>query len=490
MCCLKRIGDQNMKSKIFSCVLVLIAAVFMIMVGCKTPINKHPNIQSEIPSIYTANSTDSSNNVALLNWRSYFNDSLLCALIDTALNNNRELKIMMQEIEINKNETRARKGEYLPFLQGGAGAGMDKVGKYTRFGVLEENLEVEPGQKFKTPLQDYGFGVNASWEIDVWKRLHRAKKAAVVRYLAGIEGRRFMITRLIAEIADSYYELMALDNLLQIIERNIEIQSSALKVAQQQKESAKVTQLAVNRFEAQLLNTQNLQFEIKQRRTELENRLYFLTGKFPSSIPRASQQFFDLKVDAVLGGIPAQLLQNRADIKQMELAMQAAKLDVQVARANFYPRVGIRAGLGFQALNTTYLLNPTSVFYNLAGDLMAPLINRNAIKAAYNSANARQLQSIYNYEQTVLNAYVDVLNQLNKLDNYTKSFMTKNKEVELLMQSVTIAGNLFNSARADYAEVLLTQREALESKMDLIEIKTNQLHAKVNVYRALGGGWN
>jgi outer membrane protein TolC len=168
----------------------------------------------------------------------------------------------------------------------------------------------------------------------------------------------------------------------------------------------------------------------------------------------------------------------------------AAKMDVKVAKSRFYPSLNLRANIGFQAFNPAFLLNSESILYNIAGDLMAPLINRNAIKAAYLTANAQQLQSVYNYEQTILNGYVDVLNQLAKIENYSASYETKQKEVEILKQSVGIANRLFNSARADYAEVLLTQREALEAKLDLIEIKMKLLNGKVNVYRALGGGWN
>ena len=121
---------------------------------------------------------------------------------------------------------------------------------------------------------------------------------------------------------------------------------------------------------------------------------------------------------------------------------------------------------------------------------MAPLVNRNAIKATYNSANARQLQAVYNYEQTILQAYIEVANQLSQIVNSSASYTTKAKEVDLLNQSITISNSLFRSARADYMEVLLTQREALESRMELIEIKLSQMNAKVNVYKALGGGWN
>lgn len=468
------------KSLVFS----LLIAVFW---GCKMPQNAIKTENKAVPLSYR-NLKDTTNS-AFTNWKEYFSDANLVALIDTALKNNQELNITMQEIEISKNEIRTRKGEYLPFLGLKAGAGIDKSGRFTRNGVVEHNLDIKPGTAFPEPLPDLLFGANATWEADIWKKLRNAKKSAVSRYLASIEGKNFMITNLIAEIADTYYELMALDNLLDIIDKNIETQSNALKVVKQQKDAAKVTQLAVNRFEAQLLNTQNLRYEIKQKITEAENRINFLTGQFPKSIPRNSIAFNDLKVNPIQEGIPSQLLSNRPDIRQAELNLAAAKLDVQVAKANFYPSLGITANAGFQAFNPKFIVNPESMIYNLAGDLVAPLINRNAIKAAYNTSKAQQVQAVYNYEKSILNAYVDVLNQLAKLDNFSQSYQTKAQQVDILMQSIGIANNLFNSARADYAEVLLTQREALESKMELIEIKLKQMNAKVNIYRALGGGW-
>ena len=190
-----------------------------------------------------------------------------------------------------------------------------------------------------------------------------------------------------------------------------------------------------------------------------------------------------------MAGVPSQLLKNRPDIRQSELLLSAAKLDVDVARARFYPSVGIRAGLGLNAFNPLYLINPQSLAFNLAGDLVGPLVNKNAIKVAYASAGASQVQAVFTYEQTILTAYLDVLNQLSKMEKFTKSFETKSKEVEILDQSVKIANSLFNSARADYAEVLLTQKEALESRIDLVETKMKQLDGKINIYKALGGGW-
>jgi outer membrane protein, multidrug efflux system len=441
------------------------------------------------PGSYTGVQGKDSTNTAQINWQQYFTDSNLTALIDTALHHNQELNIILQEIEIKKNEVNARKGEYLPIVGLRAGTGLEKDGRYTRHGAVDENLQIKPETAFPDPLPENMIGAYATWELDVWNKLRNAKKSAALSYLASVEGKRFMVTNLVAEIADTYYELMALDNLLDIVKGNIELQENALYIIKQQKLAGKVTQLAVNRFEAQALNTKNLQYGICQKIVETENRINFLVGRFPQSIVRSSGKFKDISVDSIYTGIPSQLLENRADIRQAELELMASKLDVKIAKANFYPSFEIKAGIGFEAFNPALLVHPESILYSLAGDLVAPLVNRNAIKSFYYSANARQTQAVYNYERTILNAYLEVANQLSKIENYKRSYDTKLQEVNLLNQSVNISNSLFYSARADYLEVLLTQREALESKVDLIEVKLKQMNAKVNIYQALGGGW-
>lgn len=474
--------NKNSYRQIISFILLLS------FIGCKTPKLIQRNENKDVPSSF--NTVSDSINDAQLSWKEYFADPYLDTLITTALQNNQELNIVMQEIEISRNEVRARKGEYLPFVGLKGGAGVEKVGRYTSQGANDANTEIKPGQEFPEPLQDYMVGAYATWEIDIWNKLHNAKKSAVSRYLASVEGRNFLQTNLIAEIAHSYYELLALDNQLQIIKQNIEIQNNALKIVKLQKQSARVTELAVKRFEAQVFNTTSLQFAIQQRIIETENRINFLVGRFPQPVKRSSQIFNDIVPRIINVGIPSQLLENRPDVKQAEMELIAAKLDIKVAKARFYPSLGISAGIGLQAFDSKYLFKtPESLLYSITGDLVAPLINRNAIKASYYSANAKQIQAVYNYEKTILNAYVEVVNQLSKIENTAKIYEYKSQQVEALNQSVAISNDLFSSARADYMEVLLTQRDALESKFDLIETKMEQMSALVNIYRALGGGW-
>ncbi|PWS32695.1 TolC family protein [Pedobacter paludis] len=457
--------------------------------ACKVPQVAQRIENKNVPGSYnTSVDTLSSGKVQ---WRQFFTDPNLVSLIDTALKNNQELNITLQEIEIAKNEIRARKGELLPSVGYRVGAGFEKVGRYTSSGAGDASTDITPGKEVPDVLPDYGFGLQANWEADIWHKLRNAKKAALTRYLSTVEGKNFVVTNLVAEIANTYYELLAQDNQLEIVKKNIALQSNALELMKIQKQATRVTELAVRKFEAEVLSSKSLEFDIQQQITESENKINFLLGRYPQPIVRDKTSFTDLVPPTIQAGIPAQLLANRPDIKQAEYDLAASKLDVKVAKAQFYPSLGISATLGYQAFNPSYLLRtPESLAYSLAGDLAGPLINKNAIKAEYLTANAKQLQAVFNYEKSILNGYMEVANQLSNISNLQKSYDLKYKQVQALTQSIDIANDLFKSTRADYFEVLMTQRDALQSKLELIETKKQQLNAVVNVYHALGGGWN
>ena len=458
--------------------------------ACVVPVNIVEKKVSKYTPERFKNAQDSTNTAKTV-WRNYFTDPNLVSLIDTALHNNQELNITLQEIEIAQNEIMSRKGEYLPFVNLGGGAGVEKASRYTSQGASDANSEIRPGVETPEVLPNMYVGAFAHWEVDIWHKLRNAKKVAVTNYLGSIEGKNFLVTNLVAEIANSYYELMALDNQLDIVQKNIQILNNALAIIKQEKDAAKVTELAVRRFEAEVFKTQSLQYEIQQQIVVTENHINFLVGRYPQHVPRSSSNFNDLVPTKIYAGVPSQLLENRPDIKQAELRLEAAKLDISIAKANFYPSLGLSAGLGFSSYNPLYLANiPQALLASLAGDLAGPLINKNAITATYKNASAKQIQAVYNYERTLLNAYIEVANQLSNIDNLDKKYTMKSNQVQALTQSTDISIKLFKSARADYMEVLLTQRDVLDSKIELVETKMKQMNALVNTYRALGGGWN
>ncbi|WP_202702595.1 TolC family protein [Flavobacterium sp. UGB4466] len=465
----------------------------LMVAGCKAPAPETTTTSTPVPESFgtTTQSQDANNNTAVLAWKDYFKDQNLVELIDVALKNNQELNITLQEIEIARNDIRVKKGLLLPTVGVRAGAGVEKVGRYTSQGAGDANTDIKPGVKTPDPLGDFTISAYANWEVDIWKKLRNSKKAALNRYLATVEGKNFVITNLIAEVADSYYELLALDTQLDIVKQTIKLQTNALEIVKIQKQAARATELGVKKFEAEVLTSKSLEFGILQQIKETENKINFLLGRYPQEIKRTNtNNFLSLLPAAVSSGIPSQLLANRPDVKQAELELVASKLDVKVARAEFYPSLDISAAIGVQAFKPSYLLTfPESLLYSLAGDLAAPLINRNAIKAEFASANARQLQALYNYDRTILNAYLEVSNQLSKIENLQKGYDLKSQQVDALNTSIDVSNDLFKSARVDYFEVLMTQRDALEAKLELVDTKKEQLNAAVHVYRDLGGGW-
>jgi NodT family efflux transporter outer membrane factor (OMF) lipoprotein len=387
------------------------------------------------------------------------------------------------------NEILARRGAYLPFVNLGARGGFDKTSRFTPLGAAEDQLTYPGGGRFPDPLPNVKLSADLFWQIDIWRELRNARDAAQQRYIAAIESRNYLITELVAETAENYYALAALDKRLVFLNQTIGLQEQSLEVAKAQKMAARGTELAVQRFLAEVRKNESQRPIINQDIVEAENRINFLVGRYPQPVDRVAWDFISLDSRVLSVGVPAHLLQNRRDIRAAERELAASGLDVLVARARFFPRLDLTAGVGFEAFTPRYLFNPEAFIANAAGELVGPLINKKAIQADYMSANARQLQAVYNYQRTVLNAFTEVVNSITKVDNYRRSVAIKRGQVEALEESVTIASDLFKGVRAEYVDVLFSQRDLLEARIELIETKQEQLAAIISAYQALGGGF-
>jgi NodT family efflux transporter outer membrane factor (OMF) lipoprotein len=467
--------------------MVLITTGLLVLPSCGIPQLRCAKQSAPMPD--TFNGACSCDCMSQVGWCEFFDDPNLTSLIGQALSDNQELRILNEDIQIASNEVLSRRGDYLPFVRFGSHATLEKSSRFTREGAVEDQLTVAPGKPFPEPLPDFLLATNVSWELDIWRKLRNARDAAALRYLGTREGRNYVVTRLVSEVAEKYYELLALDNRLQTLDKTVQIQQQSLEASKAMKEAARGTELAVQRFEAEVKKNQSERLIIQQEIIEVENRLNFLCGRYPQPVVRTSSNYLDLQLRPLCIGVPAQLLQNRADIRQAERELAAAGLDVKVARARFYPSINLSAGFGYQAFNPRYLFEaPESMIYSVGGDLVAPLINKKAIQADYMTANAMQLQKVYDYQRTVLNAFVEVINYLSKMDNYGKSIEIKKQQLQSLEASVDNASKLFQNARAEYMEVLLAQRDMMEAKMVIISVKQQQLSAVINAYQALGGG--
>jgi NodT family efflux transporter outer membrane factor (OMF) lipoprotein len=422
-------------------------------------------------------------------WKQFFTDPALAALIDTALANNQDLRITLQQIAMAKSNVLYQEGLMMPSVSAGGSVGVSKAGRYTSEGAGNATTEIKPGKEMPDPLMDYQLGANADWEVDLWHKLSSSKRAAVEHYLATVEGRNAVLSSLIAQVAENYYHLLALDNKLDLIHQYIDLQKKAVEIAKIQKSADTDTELAVEKFEAELAKARSEEYTLRQEMTETENNLNLLLGRYPANIQRDKSSFLSTNLQKVMTGIPSELLTNRADIRQAEHELAAAKWNVDAARKEFLPSLNISASLGLDAFNPAYLTRlPKSLAFSVLGGLAGPLINKKAIQANFQTADAQQVEALYEYDKTLLTAYSEVCTLMSKIKNLDQYYQLKEEESNKLDHSIGIARQLYMNSRCTYLDVLMDERDALDAKMELLEAKEQQLSSMVDVYRSLGGG--
>ncbi|ABG57826.1 TolC family protein [Cytophaga hutchinsonii] len=440
-----------------------------------------------------AKQKEDSSTVAAINWREYFKDSTLIGLIDTALKNNLDIQVAYQRILVARANVKRTKGASAPFISGAVSAGQQNYGDYTQEGVGNYDTNFSPNvtdeQHMSPDLRDLYLRLETSWEVDAWGKLKNKRRAAKAKYLASVEGKNWVVTNMIAEIATTFYELLALDYELSIINETIILQTNQLSIVETQKEAGRANELAVKQFEAQVLHSKGLQIEISQRIVEAENRINYLLGRFPQPIERDVNHFILTSPQQISVGIPSNLLSNRPDIKQAEYELKASKANVKAAKAAFYPSLTITGALGFRSFNPNYFITPQALVNNIFGGLVAPLVNQSAIKASFRTAKAEQVEAMYNYQKAILNGYIEVYNQMVYINNLNRIYDLKDQEVAVLTTSIETASELFLTGRATYLEIIITRSAALQSRLELINIKKRQFNSVVNIYKALGGGW-
>ena len=417
-------------------------------------------------------------------WRDFFQDSVLRSLIDTALQNNHDLKITLQELAIAKSAITAKQGALLPSISANVGAGISKVGRYTAEGAGNVGTELTPGRKIPTVIPDLAPTLQMDWTVDLWGKLNSDKKSAVERYLASEAGQRAIKSQLVADVAENYYVLLALDYKLLVMQQYIALQKNAVRIARIQKEADADTQLAVEKFEAELAKAQADEYVLRQSIVETENNLNLLLGRLPQPIPRTKNDFSQLAMPSAAHALSTQLLLQRPDVVQAEHALEAAKWDVETARKEFLPSFNLSAAVGLNAFNPKYLVKlPESLIFSALGSLTAPLINKKAIEANFSQADALQIEALYNYDKALMTAYIETCTLQSKIANLKQLRQFKQKQDEALMRAVSAAQKLYLNNRATYLEVIDSERGQLDCKMELIDTKLQQLSTLIDMYR-------
>lgn len=424
----------------------------------------------------------------------FFTDSFLLDLIDKVVLNNYGLKIDSANIDINHAEFIQRRAALLPALSLNLRVGAERFGNYTIDGVGNFDTNLSPNissdKRIPTrPTPDYFLGLNSAWEIDIWGKLKSQKKAALYRYMQSQASHRFLITRLVSEISILYYEYLGLNSELKILNKNIELQERAYEIIQIQKVAGEATELAVQLFRNQLLNTKTIKNETKQLLAETENRIHFLMGKFPAKLNHNDSFLIYQIPDFTIANYSAKIILDRPDIIDAEYEIKASNADVKAAKAAFYPQLNFNPFAGLHSFESRVWFSPESFAFAMLGNLTAPIFQQRVLKTNLKKQRAAQKKAYLNYYQKVLGAYHEVYTLMQASENLLTSIQLKNEQIEASKMAVNYANDLFLGGKASYLEVINAQQGLLSAELDFIRLKKYLLQTRVNIYAAFGGGW-
>ena len=412
--------------------------------------------------------------IALLPYRSFFADATLRALIDTAVVNNIDLQVGLKNIDIARQTLNSAQLGLLPALSIGV-----------------QNTRTTPSDNgVQTTRQDYVASASASWEADIWGKIRSRKKSALASYLKTGEAAKAVRTRLVADVASGYYNLLMLDSQLDISRKNLALADTTLKMIGFQYTAGQVTSLAVQQQEA---SRQSIALSIpliEQKMAVQENALSTLCGRMPGTVNR-DKSFFSAKVtDDLPLGIPSTLLQNRPDVRAAELAVRVAHADMGEAKANLYPAFTVMATGGLDALKSTdWFSTPGSLFSYLQGGVLQPVFQRGQLKAKFEQSKIKREQSELEFKQSLLKAVEEVSNALVQLEKIKAQEVIAEERVATLHHAVANSSMLFQSGMANYLEVIVAQTNALQAELSLADIRRQHHSVKAELYRSLGGGW-
>ncbi len=423
--------------------------------------------------------------MANIPWETLFTDPLLQKYIDKALENNVDIRIALAQIKAAEAYLKQGKAAFLPTLSAGA----QYTGSFPSENGQQGAMVNATGKDY---FNLYDLSVQLSWEADIWGKITSQKRAYRASYLQTVAAHRAVRTNLIAGVATTYYQLLAIDKQIAITQKTIATRKNSWEttLALKKAGSGMVTSVSVAQTKAQYLDAKAILIDLEKQARLLENTLCILMGEEPHQIERTSLAEQKISTDLKVG-VPMQLLHNRPDVIAAEMNYRRAFEMTNVARANFYPSLTISASGGLEAVELEDWFSLNSLFANFIGGLAAPILNHRIIQTQFEVAQVQQEQALLNFRGTLIQASKEVSDALYAYQAATQKIEIKQEEHKLLQQAVEDAQVLLVNGYANftYLEVLRAQESALGSNLQIVNARVNQLISIVNLYQALGGGW-
>ena len=416
-------------------------------------------------------------------WKSYYKDPMLVSLIEKALVKNNEVLIAIKSMEQLDLTYKQAKLSLLPTLDFDAGASRSYQSKNSLNGSLSAQFTS------KDYLDDYSANLRLSWEADIWGKAAMQKRDAKAGYFAQKENLSALKTRIIVQVAQSYYNLLGLDEQLKIAQKNIDLSNSTLSMMQMQYNSGLISSLALYQTEAQKKTAELLVPLAEANIAVQENALQILCGEYPDSITRSGNlDAAELNV-SLSSGVPAALLSRRPDVKAAEYAVMSANAKTGLAKATMYPTLSLSPSIGINSFEfDTWFNFPGSVTKTIAANLVQPIFKKRQLRTAYEIAVLEQEKAVVQFKQSFITAVGEVSDAMSKLKNADKRMELATEKSVSLDKATHDANLLYKSGMATYLEVIVAQNSALQNDLDVVAIKLEKLNATINLYRALGGG--
>lgn len=460
--------------------IVPITMTLLLLGSCGVVNKRYTTPDIEFSENYRDTLVQDSTSMATLPWKEMISDTILQGLIEEGLQNNLDLKTALENINQAQATLAQAKLSFFPSLEGNA--------QVTRSKTSEAALNFGGVSGINLNTTTYTGQLSSSWELDVWGKLRSNKRSALASFLKTEAAARAVQTQLISDIAQSYYSLLALDAQLAITKKTLENRIKDQETMKFLKESGVVDGAAVVQSEASRYEIETSIPDIEISILEQENALAILLGRLPGAIERTSlkeqEAYADLKI-----GVPSSLLRNRPDIQEAEMAFRSAFEDVNVAKTNFYPSLTLTANGGLSSLSLENFFDH-SVFYNLIGGLTQPIFANGENKATLKINKSVQQQSFYDYKAAWLNAGSEISNALYSYNKTKEKQESRAQQIAALEKSVEFTEALLEySSSTNYTDVLTTKNSLLSAQLDGVEDKKEELQAIIELYRALGGGW-
>ncbi|SMD18440.1 TolC family protein [Pedobacter nyackensis] len=456
--------------------------ILLLLAGCKVS-KDIASPKTAIPESFRNAQAVDSLSIANQSINEFFKEDELRKLVDTALIRNYDLQIAMKNIESAEQLFKQSKLGNLPQIN------LQVAGSSNR--PSDNSLNGLSTSQFLNTnhIEDFNANLGLSWEADIWGKIKNQKQAALSAYLQTTEVKKAVQTRLVANIAQGYYRLLMMDAQIDIAKRNLALNDSTLQIIKMQFDAGQVTSLAIQQAKAQQLVAAQLIPKLQQDMTIQENALGILTGRVPGSIDRLASLENARVPDMISAGYPSTMVSRRPDVKSAEISLAIANARVGIAKANMYPSLTISASAGLNSFKASNWFNvPASLFGVVSGGITQPIFHRRELKTQYELAKIEREKTVIHFRQSVLNAVGEVSDELIKIEKLKQQYDISKDRVSTLQQSVKNAGLLFKSGMANYLEVITAQGNFLQSELELTAIKTAQLNATVELYRALGGG--